>query len=567
LASPLEKPTDKLSWDHGGEAPPSEPGYSLLVIRDNQAATHPLPGEGSVLIGRSATAEIHVDDGSVSREHARLHLGPRLRIEDLGSSNGTRVRDQRLAPHQPADVFPDDVIDLGTVLLVVQHRRLTPRSRRSTSLAFLQVRVEEECERGDRPFVLARVTVESALHPQATLRLLVAQLRATDLVAPAGPNEYQLLLIDLPPDGGERLLSAAVEKLAEREVRARFTFKASPRDGRDPRRLLDESQSRPKKQLGPGIIAEDEAMQRLYRLVERIADSALSVLVLGETGSGKELIAELVHQLSPRAKKPLVKLNCAALAESLIDSELFGYQKGAFTGALADKVGLLESASGGTVFLDEIGDMPPATQVRFLRVLEAREVMPIGAVRARPIDVRVVAATHHDLAEAVTAGRFREDLYYRLNGVSVIVPPLRERLGDIEPLARHFLSRAWKSPPPPDFSTEALARLKTWSWPGNVRELRNVVERAAVLCDGGRVELHHLALGNPTARPVEPTVPLVEGRKSGLRDEVRELEKERIVAALERCGGNQRRTAADLGISRGALLRRMQQLGISPRKE
>jgi DNA-binding NtrC family response regulator len=301
-------------------------------------------------------------------------------------------------------------------------------------------------------------------------------------------------------------------------------------------------------------------MLRLCRLVERIADSELSVLVLGETGSGKEVIAELVHRLSPRAKKPLVRLNCGALAESLIDSELFGHVKGAFTGALADKLGLLESASGGTVFLDEIGDMPLQTQVRFLRVLEAREVMPIGAVRARAIDVRVVAATHHNLPEAVTAGRFREDLYYRLNGVTVWVPPLRERLVDIEPLARHFLERVWKGSTPPAFSTEALARLKTWSWPGNVRELRNVVERAGVLCDGARVELHHLALGpdKPAALPLQAT---------GLRDQVKELEKERILAALEQCGGSQRRTAAALGISRGALIRRLQQLGITPKKE
>jgi two-component system, NtrC family, response regulator AtoC len=556
VSSELEKPTDKLAWER--EERVAEAGFSLVVVRDGQAATHALPAAGSVLIGRSPAAEIRIDDGSVSREHARLHIGPGLRIEDLGSSNGTRARDQPLRPNVAVEIFPDDVIDLGTVLLVVQYRRLTQRLRRTTSPAFLQLRVEEECQRGDRHFAVARFAVEGGLSPHAVQLLLSSHLRASDLIAATAPGEYRILLCDLEPAAAEKILDAARTQLAERGVRASFTLRASPRDGRDPQKLLDGSaaKSPPSRPIRPGVIAEDEAMLRVYRLAERIADSEISVLILGETGAGKEVIAELLHQLSPRAKKPLVKLNCAAIPEALIDSELFGHEKGAFTGAVADKVGLLESASGGTVFLDEIGDMPLNTQVRLLRVLEAREVMRVGALKPRPIDVRVVSATHRDLAELVTAGRFREDLYYRLNGISVIVPPLRERMLDIEPLARHFLSRVWKSGKP-ELSTEALTWLKTHDWPGNVRELRNVVERAAVLCEGTRVEPRHL--------PIERRG--VRAESANLRDEVKELERERIVRALEACNGNQRRAAVELGISRGALLRRLEQLGIPrPRK-
>jgi DNA-binding NtrC family response regulator len=312
-----------------------------------------------------------------------------------------------------------------------------------------------------------------------------------------------------------------------------------------------------------GPIACDDAMVRVLRLLERVARGSLSVILLGETGVGKEVCAEYVHQASPRATGPLVRLNCGALPENLVDAELFGHERGAFTGAVSERSGLLEAASGGTLFLDEIGDMPLTTQVRLLRVLETREVTRIGSNKARPIDVRVIAATHRDLAELITAGRFREDLYYRLDGISVVIPPVRERPLDIEPLARHFVARSGPGGrKPPALSAASIAHLQSRAWPGNVRELRNVVERAAVLCDGARIEPEHLA--DPVAARLE-RADSDSSRPTGLREEVDTLERARILAAFEACAGNQRATARMLGISRGALLRRFERLGIAKR--
>ena len=287
------------------------------------------------------------------------------------------------------------------------------------------------------------------------------------------------------------------------------------------------------------------------------------MILLGETGSGKEMCAELLHRASKRAKGRLLCLNCAALPESLLESELFGHERGAFTGATHDKMGLLEAADGGSVFLDELGDMPLAIQVKLLRVLEAKEVLRIGARSPRPLDVRVIAATNRDLQERITAGFFREDLFYRLNGISVIVPPLRERPADIVPLAQSFAARAARDgEPPPPLSGASLAFLRAQRWTGNVRELKNAVERALVLCDGPSIEPQHLresvVSGSPAARP----------GPDGLRAEVEALERQRIEQALRDAGGSQRRTAALLGISRGALLRRLSQynlLGSRPR--
>jgi two-component system, NtrC family, response regulator AtoC len=304
-------------------------------------------------------------------------------------------------------------------------------------------------------------------------------------------------------------------------------------------------------------------MLRVHHLVERIADSNLSVILLGETGVGKEVCAELLHQQSPRADKPFLRLNCASLSEALLESELFGYERGAFTGAVSEKPGLLESASGGTVLFDEIGDMALSTQVKLLRVREAKEVLRLGALKPRAVDLRIVAATHHDLFELVSSGHFREDLYYRMNGISIIVPPLRERPRDIEPLVQHFIARyARAGRPIPTLSPEGRAWLESHSWPGNIRELRNLVERAVVLCDGPHIEPRHL----PIERRARPAA-AASASPSGLRDEVRELERARIERALADEGGNQRATARKLGLSRGALLRKLDQLGIvRPRK-
>jgi DNA-binding NtrC family response regulator len=310
------------------------------------------------------------------------------------------------------------------------------------------------------------------------------------------------------------------------------------------------------------------AMQRLYQVVERVATGNISVLVLGETGVGKELLAEAIHRRSARAAGPLVRLNCSALSETLLESELFGYEKGAFTGALASKPGLLESADGGTVFLDEVGELSLSTQVKLLRVIESREVMRVGALRPRPIDVRFVAATHRDLEVRIDENAFREDLYFRLAGITVRIPPLRERVDEIETLAKYFAARFAMDlgRPCPRFAPDALARLLGHTWPGNIRELRNCIERAVLLCQEDRIGADEIVLaprrtrvrGEPTsAEP--PALPAQAGSRA--------LDREKIVSALARAAGNQKVAAQLLGVSRRTLLNKLDRFGIDrPRK-
>ena len=243
-----------------------------------------------------------------------------------------------------------------------------------------------------------------------------------------------------------------------------------------------------------GAIVHDPTMQRLYALIDVIAPSPLHVIILGETGTGKEVFAEALHKGSLRTQKPFLKVNCAGLSGSLLESELFGHEKGAFTGALGAKEGLFEAADGGTVFLDEVGELPVETQAKLLRVIEYGEVIRLGSVQPRRVDVRYIAATNRDLQQAIAMGRFRSDLFFRLNGFSVTLPPLRKRQKDIVPLAKHFLDRAARGRPYM-VSGESQAILERYGWPGNVRELKQVLERALVLSGPtGRIEAMNLGL-------------------------------------------------------------------------
>jgi len=314
-----------------------------------------------------------------------------------------------------------------------------------------------------------------------------------------------------------------------------------------------------------GVVVEDPTMVRVFQLVERVAPSDLSILVLGETGVGKEVVAEALHRLSRRAAGPFLRLHCAALPRTLLESELFGHERGAFTGASESKPGLFESANGGTVFLDEIGEIPAETQVALLRVVEDRKVMRVGGREPRIVDVRFVAATNRDLREEAQAGRFRADLYYRLSGVSIRIPPLRERPAEIEPLVRAFTARAAEPlelSRAPRWTPDALAALAGYAWPGNVRELRHAVEQAVVVSAGADIAVEHL--------PVEiqerhaPASPAATG---GLKGELDEVERRRIVEALERCSGNQTRAADLLGMPRRTFVKRLDAYGIArPRK-
>ncbi len=304
------------------------------------------------------------------------------------------------------------------------------------------------------------------------------------------------------------------------------------------------------------LVVASPAMQAALDVAVRVAEHRTTVLITGESGTGKEVIARAVHRASPRANAAFIGVNCAAIPETLLESELFGHVRGAYTGANADKAGLFEQADGGTLLLDEIGEMPPPLQAKLLRVLQEGEIRRVGDERSRRVDVRVLAATARDLAAEVQAGRFREDLFYRLNVVSIHLPPLRERHEDIAPLARHFAARLGaRLGHPVALSETALASLEAQAWPGNVRELENAIERAAVL--SGKPLLDPADFSSTPIRVAEP------GRdEATLRAAVEAAEAAAIRAALEATGGNRRAAATRLGVSLRTLFYKIERYGL-----
>jgi two-component system response regulator AtoC len=357
-------------------------------------------------------------------------------------------------------------------------------------------------------------------------------------------------------------------------------------------------QTAPARAAEPPIVIVDDAMRELHRIVDLVAKGDISVILLGETGTGKDVIADALHRRSPRVSGPYVRLNCAALPDALLESELFGYERGAFTGAVQAKPGLLEIADGGTLFLDEIGELSLGVQAKFLRVLENREITRVGGLRARRIDVRIICATNRDLAAQVRSAAFRQDLYFRLNGITLTIPPLRSRRSEIAPLAREFVREGCVRARRPELplTSEALAFLEHSAWPGNVRELRNAIERAITLCTDDVIDIRHFAppenafvappeerlttplLITPPSLPSLPAAPAPSsmmdsepppggdvglGLQEDARRAARALERRRIAEAMDRCGGNQTRAALLLRISRRTLVARLTEYGFA----
>lgn len=307
------------------------------------------------------------------------------------------------------------------------------------------------------------------------------------------------------------------------------------------------------------LIAKSTTFRRVLELAERAAATDSTVLITGESGTGKERVARFIHLQSPRRKQPFVAVNCAALPDALLESELFGHKKGAFTGAVADRHGLFKAASGGTLFLDEVGEMPRSMQVKLLRALQERAVRPVGATKDISVDTRVVTATNRDLEQLVELGGFRKDLYYRLRVIPLELPPLRARRDDILPLARHFIAKTCRqnSCGPCALSGAALDALCAYSWPGNVRELENAIERAVVLAEGQpRIEVGDLP---PEIRSLGATH---EATPAEAPMTLEAVERRHILATLERFGGNRAVTAEALGIGANTLWRKLKSYGI-----
>jgi DNA-binding NtrC family response regulator len=556
--------------DRAGAGDPSARQF-LLVLGPEHSETRPLPATGRLSIGRGEEADVRIVDALASRAHALLHLGQVLQLEDLGSFNGTHLRDRRLRPHERVEVTPGEAITIGTTILVVQRRPPSTRPRPIRPHGYFETRLIEACAqavsaRSELAVVRLHLDGPDDRRERAEAALLEA-LRPGDVLARYGPpGEYEVLLVDTDRAKSRALSAEMVRRLDQDAVAARAGVACFPEDGTSPEVLIARACDRVRGDRGrapdPAVVLKNRAMRDLFSLTEKAARGTINVLILGETGAGKEILAQAVHRMSPRASGPFVCLNCAALSDSLLESELFGHEKGAFTGALATKVGLLEAASSGTLFLDEIGEMSLAVQAKVLRALETREVMRVGSTRALPVDVRFVAATNRDLEEEVAAGRFREDLYFRLGGITLTIPPLRDRTDEIPALARLFLETAAAQAglPVPRLSPEALGLLGAYAWPGNIRELRNVVERALLLASGGAgiIGAEHLPVEKLRGTGRRPPTTVVAPAPAPLEPRsMVEIEKQAMLDALDRCAGNQTRAAELLGMPRRTFCKKL----------
>ncbi len=525
-------------------------GLRLYVTGAHAFTNHPLPVTGALTLGRGADCDIEIDDTSVSRVHAVLHIGALLEIEDRGSHNGTRIGERRVADGQRRAVLPGEVVHLGNATIVV-YDPTPPRSRHLWPHGYFEILVAQECARGAatrRPFAVLRIQSNELAGAELVVDAIARGLRDVDVLGSYGPDDHEVLLVEVEPAQARELADRVAESLRARGAAAHIGLACFPVDGTDPASLIACASAALRGDAGKDRAPRPSvpAIEHVRAVMQRVANATIGVLILGETGVGKEVMARELHASSQRADKPFVPIHCAALSPALFESELFGHEKGAFTSALAAKPGLLETADGGTVFLDEIGELPEAIQVKLLRVLEDRVVLRVGGTRPSKLDVRFVAATHRDLEAEVERGAFRSDLYFRLCAVTLVVPPLRHRIAEIEELARAFLEDAAAriGRPAPGLSPEALEALEGYSWPGNIRELRNMIERATVLCNGSVIELDDLPLDKiaatlPPARRAQPVPARIDD----------EAEKAQIVAALAQCNGNQTRAASMLGYS------------------
>jgi DNA-binding NtrC family response regulator/pSer/pThr/pTyr-binding forkhead associated (FHA) protein len=569
----------------------------LLVLEDTSSSLLPLPRNGSVLIGRAADTELQVHDASVSRHHARLTVEEgEARIADLGSHNGVRVNGERVEGAHP--LHSGDVVMLGDVSLVF-HRGSRPSPERPLlEPAALRDRLAEELERVLR-YERTVSVVALELGPTAAslaelVRAISGGLRLMDLVGRTGPSQLVVLLPELEGDEMEEAVQHLLKGLAEHAPQVRAGVATAPQDGLDAEALLATARAAAlaaspgePRTSGPdayrlplgerSVVVADAAMVRLFELLQRLARSPLPVLIHGETGSGKENAAWAVHHWSPRAERPFIPLNCAALPESLVESELFGSEKGAFSGAVASRPGLLERVSGGTLFLDEVAELPLSVQAKLLRALDQQRITRLGDSRERPVDLRIVAATHRVLADEVKAGRFRQDLFFRLSAAVVMLPPLRDRPRELPLLATRFLEEACErlGRPVPRLSAATMGVLSAHSWPGNVRELKNVMEYAAATSTGPILEpsslpdsLRETRRGEEHAEPV-PAPPSAGGAAPRsfrpISEELRELERQRMLEALEATGGVQTRAAQLIGMPLRTFVFKARQYQLSPR--
>ena len=547
-------------------AVPTEPRAFLVIHIDEEGSrVVDLPDGVDVTFGRSRGATINLDHEKVSRMHAKVRrTGDLIEIEDLGSRNGTRVNGEKVeGKHRLAH---GDEISVGPIVAIVGASSALRRPAAVADSAAGEQRLAAEVDRAvryHRPVTVAMIRVAS----DAVIDSIAATLRPMDMIAEDAGDDYLVILPELSRTEGDAAIKRALDFARATNTPATSSTALCPDDGTSVDVLMSQLRAGLRTGRAPRAetavpatpVVHDPAMQRVYTLVERISDTPMTVLLLGETGVGKEIVCEAIHRRSSRRDRPLIKLNCAALPETLLESELFGHERGAFTGADRRKIGFFEAADGGTLFLDEIGDMPLALQAKLLRVLERKVITRVGGTTEVATDARLIAATHRDLDADVRAGRFRQDLLFRIGGFTIAIPPLRDRPGEIVPLAEHFArtTAAEQGRATPKLTDDAREALTAYAWPGNVRELRNAIERALVLSSDVIAASDLPDRLHDATHQIRPVT-----RSSDVRGHLAEVERAAIVAALEADSNNQTRAARRLGLSRRALIYKMEKYGL-----
>jgi DNA-binding NtrC family response regulator len=550
----------------------------LLIVeplREGQAAPSVtavplLPG--SLGVGRGGPGDgVILDDQRVSKQHARLHVSDdEVEVEDLGSKNGTYFEGERLKQGSRVRVGNGEGIRIGDSVLVVRRRPRGERLRGLCQHTYLVARLLEECSvdaASVRPFALVRF--EFGGGPRKAAKVLEPLLSEGGLLAAFARRQYELLL-QPPPSRLVAVLERLQQLLKQHQLRSGMaTFPGEARDAEALRELAARRFHGPEVIAGGRVIASS-AMRALYEKATRIARSRTkNVLLIGESGAGKDELARYIHQMSERKDAPFVAINCAVLVKGTAASELFGHERGSFTGAQVTHVGCFEQAEGGTLFLDELGELEHDTQAQLLRVLESGEVRRVGATKNIPVNVRVLAATNVDIAQALLEKRLRSDLYFRIAIFTLHVPALRDRHADILPLARSFADSFSEPGAPKQLSDDAAALLEAHAWPGNVRELRNVMERAVLLSDGPTIEASDIDLTEITLDLAEVTP--IGGHAPGSPVATQPVDweslpldeaKQRIVTALLEHDCVKYKAAKSLGMGKERLLGLMRTVGL-----
>jgi two-component system, NtrC family, response regulator AtoC len=575
----------------------------FLVFEGSSTSVVHLPSEGEMVIGRSSQADLHLADSSASRRHAALRLrAGAVIVADLGSHNGTRVNGELITGPRP--LRAGDAVTICDATLVLQRGSPSVPKRLILDEAHFLLRLEEELERTLRyqpqlQLLCVDFGEGESAPPAEVAAALAGKLRLIDVAGHTGRQRLMLILPELDADEARKTARELLDVVRRIVPTARVGHAGCPSDGCDidtllagarsaaaaapPGELLSASELVTTREIGGRVIViADPAMVRCYALIERLAESDLPVLIHGETGTGKEIAAQALHSLSPRKGARMVTLNCAALQDTLVESELFGYEKGAFSGAAVSKPGLLESAHGGTVFLDEVAELSAAAQAKLLRVLETRMLTRLGDLRERAADIRLVAATHRDLDAAIHQGRFREDLYFRLSAAKIVLPPLRDRRRELGVLARTFLAQscARLGRPASEISPAAMQVIHLHRWPGNLRELRNAMEFVAATVRDPVVLAQHLpdSVLDAVERTKKPSggepsedqgsgaaaeVPLAKARSfRPLDQEIQELERTRIAEGLEAAGGVRVKAAQLLSMPLRTFATKLKQYGL-----